>query len=241
MQLLPKKISLKTSESFIDYPFALNFMTQHVSAMLAGTAQDLVWFLEHPPLYTGGTSAKITDLRVNSKPNSEFHNFPIYSTNRGGQYTYHGPGQRVVYLMLDLRAHQDLRLFVSSLEKWVISTLTDFHIHGELLEGKVGIWIKRNPNLVGNRWQNATQHLGYDKIAALGIRLKKWISFHGLAININPNLKHFSGIVPCGISEQQYGVTSLSQQGKKVSMRQFDEALIQHFPQIFHTHLTPFS
>ncbi|MCH9853037.1 MAG: lipoyl(octanoyl) transferase LipB [Alphaproteobacteria bacterium] len=217
MQLLPNKINLKISpeinEALIDYQQAQEFMQNHVQKIHDNTETDLIWLLQHPPIYTGGISAKPTDLL-------EAERFPVYQTNRGGQYTYHGPGQRIIYVMLDLRQHQDIRLFVSALEQWVINTLQTYGIAAFTLDGKIGIWVQ-------------TDTEKYAKIAALGIRIRKWISFHGLAVNINPDLSHFNGIVPCGINAQNYGVTSLHQRGVTVTMQEFDQRLVAEFPKLF--------
>ncbi len=213
MQLLPNKINLKTSNAPIDYQQAQEFMQNHVQKMHENNASDLVWLLQHPPIYTGGVSAKATDL-------IDAERFPVYQTNRGGQYTYHGPGQRIIYVMLDLRQHQDIRLFVRTLEQWVINTLQIYGISAFIIDGKIGIWVKTGADK-------------YAKIAAIGIRLRKWISFHGVAVNINPDLSHFNGIVPCGINEQNYGVTSLHQLGVNVTMQEFDQRLIAEFPKLF--------
>ena len=188
-------------------------MQHHVQKMHENTAEDLIWLLQHPPIYTGGISAKLTDL-------IDAERFPVYQTNRGGQYTYHGPGQRIIYVMLDLRHHQDIRLFVRTLEQWVINTLQTYDISAFIIDGKIGIWVQTDTDK-------------YVKIAAIGIRLRKWISFHGVAVNINPDLSHFQGIVPCGINQQNYGVTSLHQLGANVTMQEFDQQLIAEFPKLF--------
>ncbi len=217
MQLLTDKINLKISpeinEALIDYQQAQDFMQNHVQKIHENTADNLIWLLQHPPIYTGGITAKPTDLLDTSR-------FPVYHTNRGGQYTYHGPGQRIVYVMLDLRQHQDIRLFVRTLEQWVINTLQTYGISAFTLDGKIGIWVKTDTDK-------------YAKIAAIGIRIRKWISFHGMAVNINPDLSHFNGIVPCGINAQNYGVTSLDKLGVNVTMQEFDQRLVQEFPQLF--------
>ncbi len=218
MQPFSQKITLNISKQPVDYQQAQDFMQNHVSKMIAGQAQDMVWLLEHPPIYTAGTSAKAEDLLVKNR-------FPTFSTNRGGQFTYHGPGQRIIYVMLNLNQQQDIRAFVKRLEQWVINVLAEFDIEAQTLEGKVGIWVAR------------ADGRGFDKISALGIRLKKWISFHGLSINVNPNLEHFSGIVPCGINQQDYGVTSLEKLGKPCEMQDIDAKLIAHFPSLFNATL----
>jgi lipoyl(octanoyl) transferase len=201
------------------YPETLAAMEAHVAAMAEGTAEEQIWLLEHPPLYTGGTSAKASDLLSTQ--------FPVYPTGRGGQYTYHGPGQRVAYAMLNLRARYgtpDVRRYVCQLESWIIATLAEFGIKGERREGRVGIWVAQPPS--------AEHPFGReDKIAALGIRVRRWISFHGIAINVNPDLSHFGGIVPCGIRE--HGVTSLAALGVHISMEELDAALMRNFSTIF--------
>ena len=196
----------------VAYPDALSFMEQRVADIASGAAPETVWLLEHPPLYTAGTSSHAEDLLT---PNR----FPVYDTGRGGQYTYHGPGQRVAYVMLDLNQRgRDLRRYISGLEQWIIDTLATFNVKGERRQGRVGIWIDR-----GNGRE--------DKIAAIGVRVRRWISFHGIAINVDPVLEHFSGIVPCGISG--HGVTSLTDLGLPVSMADLDVALRQTFDGVF--------
>ncbi len=184
-------------------------MEAHVAAMASGEADEMVWLVEHPPIYTAGTSARREDLRDPDR-------FEVFQTRRGGQYTYHGPGQRVVYVMLDLnRRGQDVRAFVHDLETWVIETLAEFNIRGEIRQGRVGVWVER------------PERGSEDKIAAIGIRLRRWISFHGISINVEPDLEHFDGIVPCGISE--HGVTSLVDLGLPVTMEDLDVALKRQF------------
>ncbi|MCF3592947.1 lipoyl(octanoyl) transferase LipB [Rhodobacteraceae bacterium LMO-12] len=215
-------VEWKISDGLTGYLDALAFMETRVAAIAAGEADECIWLLEHPPLYTAGTSAKPQDL---IDPNR----FEVHEARRGGQYTYHGPGQRVIYVMLDVgkRGH-DVRLFVKQLEDWVIATLGEFNVTGEIREGRVGVWVTRpeKPPL-------ADGHPREDKIAAIGIRLRKWISFHGISINVEPDLDHFSGIVPCGISE--YGVTSLVDLGLPVTMPDLDSALQKTFSTIFPT------
>lgn len=204
------------SEGLTGYDDALRFMESRVDAIRAGTAEEAVWLLEHPPLYTAGTSARVEDLTDPGR-------FPVYDARRGGQYTYHGPGQRVVYVMLDLdRGGRDIRAFVKDLEGWVIDTLATFNLTGHIRQGRVGVWIERpeKPPLPDGR-------MAEDKIAAIGIRLRKWVSFHGISINVDPDLEHFSGIVPCGITD--YGVTSLVDLGLPVTMADLDVALRQSF------------
>ncbi|AUM75636.1 lipoate-protein ligase B [Paracoccus jeotgali] len=201
------------------YPQALATMEQHVAEMLAGRACERIWLVEHPPLYTAGTSARAADL-LDAR-------FPVHVAGRGGQYTYHGPGQRVVYLMLDLnRRGRDVRAFVQTLEAWVIETLAAFGVRGEIREGRVGVWVARpeKPPLPDGAIRE-------DKIAAIGIKLRRWISFHGLAINVEPDLSHYGGIVPCGISG--HGVTSLVDLGLPVTMPDLDNALKASFPKVF--------
>jgi lipoyl(octanoyl) transferase len=186
-------------------------MEREVDLIARGHAPELVWLLEHPPLYTAGTSAKDQDLVSADR-------FPVFKTGRGGQYTYHGPGQRIAYVMLDLKKRGgDVRGFVSGLERWIISTLADFGVHGETREERVGVWVRRETR--------------EDKIAALGIRVRRGVTFHGISINIAPDLQHFDGIVPCGVSE--HGVTSLRDLGLSVDMADVDSALQHHFQKLF--------
>ncbi len=208
------------SEGLTGYTDAVAFMEERATAIAGGTAEELIWLVEHPPLYTAGTSAKPTDLTDPGR-------FPVHQSKRGGQYTYHGPGQRVVYAMLDVgRRGHDVRKFVADLEAWVIATLDCFNVKGELREGRVGVWVVR-PDLVPN--PDGSPH--EDKIAAIGVRLRKWVSFHGLSINVEPNLSHFTGIVPCGITE--HGVTSLVDLGLAVTMADVDVALRATFDEVF--------
>jgi len=208
------------TEKFIAYPDALEQMEQIVSGLISGNDLEHVWLLEHPELYTAGTSANLSDL---IDPDL----FPVYSSQRGGQYTYHGPGQRIAYTMLDLNKRgKDVRKYVHSLEEWIIQTLAEFDIKGERRKDRVGVWVVRDdkpPSSSGQFLEN--------KIAAVGVRLRKWISFHGIAINVNPNLNHYKGIVPCGI--QQHGVTSLADLGLKVTIEDLDKALIKTFDNVF--------
>ena len=208
------------TEGLTPYEDAVAFMEERVAQIHAGTAAEAVWLLEHPPLYTAGTSARREDL-------TDPERFPVYDAKRGGQYTYHGPGQRVVYVMLDLNKRgRDIRAFVKSLEDWVIDTLSEFGLTGHIRENRVGVWIERpdKPPLPDGR-------MAEDKIAAIGIRLRKWVSFHGISINVEPDLEHFSGIVPCGITD--YGVTSLVDLGLPVTMDDLDVALRRSFEQMF--------
>ena len=208
------------TEKFINYPDALEQMEQIVSGLISGNDLEHVWLLEHPELYTAGTSANLSDL---IDPDL----FPVYSSQRGGQYTYHGPGQRIAYTMLDLNKRgKDVRKYVHSLEEWIIQTLAEFDIKGERRKDRVGVWVVRDDKPASSSGQFME-----DKIAAVGVRLRKWISFHGISINVNPNLNHYKGIVPCGI--QQHGVTSLADLGLKVTIEDLDKALIKTFNNVF--------
>ncbi len=207
-------IDWAVSDSLVDYLDAVAFMEARVGDIAAGRARELVWLLEHPPLYTAGTSAREDELLMPDR-------LPVYRTGRGGQFTYHGPGQRIAYVMLDLKKRDnDVRKFVGDLEIWIIDTLKIFAVDGERRKDRVGVWVTSGDN--GQR---------EDKIAALGIRLRKWISFHGVSLNVDPDLEHFSGIVPCGISD--YGVTSLQDLGHAVAMSDIDMALRSCFEKIF--------
>ena len=191
----------------VPYPEALAFMEARAKAIAEGTAGELIWLLEHPPLYTAGTSAKAVDLVAPDR-------FPVYDAGRGGQYTYHGPGQRVAYVMLDVRRRGgDVRAFVCDLEAWLIDTLATFGVTGERRSGRIGVWVRRPER--GPEVE--------DKIAAIGIRLRRWVSFHGISLNVAPDLEHFSGIVPCGV--QAHGVTSLADLGIPTTMAEVDAAL----------------
>jgi lipoyl(octanoyl) transferase len=202
------------------YPDALAVMEARAAAIRAGTANELVWLVEHPPLYTAGTSAQPTDLLEPGR-------FPVFVAGRGGEYTYHGPGQRVAYVMLDLkRRREDVRVFVGALEEWIIRTLDRFNVKGERREDRVGVWVTRP-----DRQPLAPGIVAEDKIAAIGIRLRRWVSFHGIAINVEPELAHFSGIVPCGIAG--YGVTSLVDLGLPVTLNDLDVALKAGFEEVF--------
>jgi lipoyl(octanoyl) transferase len=204
----------------VPYETALAAMEARVAAIAAGSAPEAVWLLEHPPLYTAGASARAEDL-------TDPHRFPVHQVRRGGQYTYHGPGQRVVYTMLDLNTRgRDVRQFVCALEGWVIATLAEFGVRGERRAGRVGVWVVRP-----DRPPNPDGTPAEDKIAAIGVKLRKWVSFHGLSINLDPDLDHFSGIVPCGI--RGHGVTSLVDLGLPVSMADLDAALARTFPRHF--------
>jgi lipoyl(octanoyl) transferase len=204
------------SSGYVDYPAAVAAMEARAAAIAEGAAGELVWLLEHPPIYTAGVSAKGADLLVPDR-------FPVFATGRGGQYTYHGPGQRVVYVMLDLRARQkDVRGFVEALEGWVIGALDAFGVKGEIRPGRVGVWVERKAPGVPAR---------EDKIAAIGVKIRRWVSFHGISFNVEPDLSHFGGIVPCGISE--HGVTSLVDLGLPVTLDEADEALRASFVEMF--------
>ncbi|MEX3008809.1 lipoyl(octanoyl) transferase LipB [Hoeflea sp. TYP-13] len=210
----------KVAGGLTDYEAAVVFMEERAAAIRDGDADELVWLVEHPPLYTAGTSAQPSDLLTPDR-------FPVFSTGRGGEYTYHGPGQRVAYVMLDLKRRRcDVRAFVSSLEAWVIDTLASMNIKGERREDRVGVWVVRpeRPALPDGTPAE-------DKIAAIGIRLRRWVSFHGIAINVEPDLEHFSGIVPCGVTA--HGVTSLVDLGLPVTMEDADLALRASFEDIF--------
>ena len=202
----------RISDRLVPYGEALATMETRVADIRAGRAGELVWLLEHPPLYTAGTSSKPQDLLQPLR-------LPVHAAGRGGQYTYHGPGQRVAYTMLDLRQRrQDVRRYVADLEDWIIHTLARFNVRGERRAGRVGVWVARE----GGR---------EDKIAAIGVRIRHWVSFHGLSINLEPNLSHYAGIVPCGIS--QHGVTSLVDLGLPVTMTDLDMALAETFDEVF--------
>ena len=210
---------IKTDE-FITYPDALERMEQIVSGLISGDETEHIWLLEHPELYTAGTSANSSDL---VDPDL----FPVYTSQRGGQYTYHGPGQRIAYIMLDLNKRgKDVRKYVNSLEEWIIQTLAEFDIKGERRKDRVGVWVVRKDKPL-----SSSGDFLEDKIAAVGVRLRKWVSFHGIAINVNPNLEHYKGIVPCGI--QQHGVTSLSDLGLEAYMDDLDNAISKTLMNVF--------
>ena len=211
----PLPVEWKVSPRLTGYDEAVAFMEARVAAISAGQAPELVWLVEHPALYTAGTSADVRDLLTPDR-------FPVFRTGRGGQYTYHGPGQRVAYVMLDLtRRGQDIRCFVSALEDWLIATLDSFNVKGERREDRVGVWVRRPERAAGAE----------DKIAAIGIRVRKWVTFHGISLNVEPDLEHFSGIVPCGVT--QHGVTSLVDLGLPVTMADADVALKAAWQEIF--------
>ena len=208
------------SDALVDYPEAAAWMEARADAIHRGEAGEAVWLLEHPPLYTAGTSAKPADL-------TDPDRFPVYKTRRGGEYTYHGPGQRVAYVMLDLsRRGRDVRAFVHQLEAWVIATLAEFNVTGETRADRVGVWVVRE-----DKPPTASGAPAEDKIAAIGVRVRRWVTFHGIAINVEPDLEHFTGIVPCGIRE--YGVTSLVDLGLPVTLADVDVALRQSFEVCF--------
>lgn len=201
-------------KDLIPYDFAVQTMEDRVAKIRDGAAQELVWLLEHPPLYTGGTSAKEEDLLE--------ARFPVFKTGRGGEYTYHGPGQCVGYVMLDLKERQknkpDVRKYVWQLEEWIILSLAELGVKGERREGRVGIWVVMSDG-------------SENKIAAIGVRIRRWVTYHGVSINVNPDLSHFGGIVPCGIA--QHGVTSLHALGKKIDMAELDKVLQSKFAEVF--------
>ncbi len=206
-------VEWQVSETPVDYPLAVAAMESRVAEISAGTAPELVWLLEHPPIYTAGTSANELDL-LNA------NRLPVYRTGRGGQFTYHGPGQRVAYVMLDLKRRKaDIRAFVAALEQWIIATLADFGVTGERRNDRIGVWVTRP-----DRGDEA-------KIAAIGIRLRRWVSFHGISLNVAPELDHYAGIVPCGVRD--HGVTSFADLGVSATMGQVDQALQIHFKRIF--------
>ena len=208
-------VEWRVTDGKVAYPAAVAAMEAQVAEIAAGRAPELVWLIEHPPLYTAGTSAKAGDLLVGDR-------FPVFQSGRGGQYTYHGPGQRIAYVMLDLnRRKPDIRRFVAALEEWIIRTLAAFNVKGERHNDRVGIWVPRPDKGLGRE----------DKIAAIGIRIRRWVTFHGIALNVDPVLDHFSGIVPCGIREQ--GVTSLADTGVLASMAEVDLQLRRAFVELF--------
>lgn len=211
-------IEWKIDNSPVAYDSAVEGMEKRVADIREKHSSDMVWLLEHPALYTGGTSAREDDL-LDAR-------FPVFKTGRGGEYTYHGPGQRIAYVMLDLKARYnkpDVRGYVRSLEEWIIQTLAMFDVKGERREGRVGIWVDMQP--YGGRVGEEA------KIAAIGVRIRRWVSYHGISINVNPDLSHFSGIVPCGIAE--HGVTSLHALGQVIDMKALDAALQEAFPRVF--------
>ena len=201
------------SEALVPYPDAVAAMEARAAAIADGTAGELIWLLEHPPLYTAGVSAKREDLLDPDR-------LPVFESGRGGQFTYHGPGQRVAYVMLDVgRRGRDVRAFVAGLEAWIIEALATLGVEAGPRDGRIGVWVSRG--------------LREDKIAAIGVKLRRWVSFHGISINVEPDLTHFSGIVPCGIAEQKYGVTSLVDLGIPVTMPEVDSVLRASFETVF--------
>jgi lipoyl(octanoyl) transferase len=209
-------VEWRISEGLVDYQSALAAMTARAAAITRGEAPELVWLLEHPALYTAGTSAQPHEL-LDAR-------FPVHSAGRGGQFTYHGPGQRVGYVMLDLkRRAPDVRRFVASIEQWLIDALVRFNVRGERRDERIGVWVRRPDKGAGCE----------DKIAAIGIRVRQWVTLHGFALNVDPDLSHFAGIVPCGVSEPRYGVTSLADLGRTVSMPEVDSALRAAFVPLF--------
>ena len=210
--VVTRPVEWRISSQPVAYPTALAAMEERVEAIRAGRAPELCWLLEHPPLYTAGTSARTEDLLAPTR-------FPVFPAGRGGQYTYHGPGQRVAYLMLDLqRRGPDLRAYIWRLEEWVIRTLARFNLHGERRQGRVGIWLTKPDGAEA-------------KIAAIGVRIRRWVTYHGVAINLDPDLEHFTGIVPCGIRGS--GVTSFAELGLTTSMAELDDVLIESFGEVF--------
>jgi lipoyl(octanoyl) transferase len=208
----------QVADGRVPYEHALAVMEERAAAIAAGTAPELVWLIEHPPLYTAGTSARPEEL-IDAR-------FPVHWTGRGGQFTYHGPGQRVAYVMIDLkRRGPDIRRFVATLEEWIIRTLAAFNVAGERRDDRIGVWVRRPEKGDGRE----------DKIAAIGIRVKRWVTLHGIALNVDPDLSHFSGIVPCGVSGPRYGVTSLVDLGVPVSMPEVDMILRREFGTLFGT------
>ncbi|MGX1196057.1 lipoyl(octanoyl) transferase LipB [Parvibaculum sp. MBR-TMA-1.3b-4.2] len=211
----PSEVEWRVSDAPVPYEEAVAVMEERAAAIAAGEAPELVWLLEHPPLYTAGTSADERDLLTPDR-------FPVFKTGRGGQYTYHGPGQRVAYVMLDLKRRKpDVRAYVQDLERWLIAALERFNVKGEIREDRVGVWVRRPEKGPGRE----------DKIAAIGVRLRRWVTFHGISLNVDPDLDHFTGIVPCGIS--QHGVTSLADLGHLVSIPEVDMVLRETFDEVF--------
>jgi lipoyl(octanoyl) transferase len=209
-------VEWRVSDGLLDYQQALAAMTARAESIARGEADELVWLLEHPPLYTAGTSAQQSEL-IEAR-------FPVHMTGRGGQFTYHGPGQRVGYLMLDLkRRAPDVRRFVATIEELIIRTIAAFNVRGERRNDRIGVWVRRPDK--GDGFE--------DKIAAIGIRVSRWVTLHGFALNVEPDLSHFSGIVPCGVSETRYGVTSLADLGHTVTMPEVDMALRAAFAPLF--------
>lgn len=224
MQEAPTSVEWAVSEGLVPYETALSFMEARARAIFEGDAREMIWLLEHPPLYTAGTSAKREDLLQPDR-------FPVFDAGRGGEYTYHGPGQRVAYVMLDVaKRGKDIRKFVQGLERWIITALAHFNIDAQTRDGRVGVWVDRT---------QPGGPLREDKIAAIGVRLKRWVSFHGISLNVEPDLTHFHGITPCGISADGLGVTSLVDLGYLVDMAEADAALKTAFESIFGSHAEP--
>ena len=209
-------VEWRVSDAPVGYDEALAVMDARVAGIAAGREAELVWLIEHPPLYTAGTSAHMQDV-IDAR-------FPVFESGRGGQVTYHGPGQRVAYVMLDLkRRGPDVRRFVATLEEWIIRTLAAFNVRGERREDRIGVWVRRPDKGEAHE----------DKIAAIGIRVKQWVTLHGMSFNVGSDLSHFSGIVPCGVSDRRYGVTSLADLGLRVSMPEVDRVLRREFEALF--------
>jgi lipoyl(octanoyl) transferase len=214
-------VEWRVSGGLVAYEDAVALMEDRVARIAAGESPELIWLLEHPPIYTAGTSAKETDLLDDR--------FPVHRAGRGGQFTYHGPGQRVAYVMLNLASRRrDARAYVCGLESWLISTLADFGVSGERREARVGVWVKRP-----GKPRGLNDEIAEDKIAAIGVRLRQWVSFHGVALNVAPDLTHFSGIAPCGVRDSHLGVTSLKDLGVVAGMAEVDAALKRNFERVF--------
>jgi lipoyl(octanoyl) transferase len=210
-------VEWRVSEALVPYPDALAQMDERVAGIVAGNANELVWLLEHPPLFTSGTGTRAEDLTGTGR-------FPLYQTGRGGRLTYHGPGQRVAYAMLDLRARgQDLRRYVAGLEEWIIRTLAAFGVAGERREERIGVWVRRPDKGAGRE----------DKIAAIGVRVKKWVTLHGISLNVAPDLSHYAGTLHCGIGDEKFGITSLADLGIDAAMADIDTALRASFTVVF--------
>lgn len=215
--MIQTPVEWAVSSDLVDYATAVSFMESRARSIHNGDATELVWLLEHPPIYTAGTSAKSQDLL-------EENRFDVFETGRGGEYTYHGPGQRVAYTMLNVgKRGKDVRAFIEQLQNWIIGTLARYSVAGSVRKDRVGVWVDR-PDL---------GHEREDKIAAIGIRLKRWVSYHGISLNVHPDLEHFSGITPCGIDHPNYGVTSLHGLGVKKTMDEVDQTLRASFEEIF--------
>jgi lipoyl(octanoyl) transferase len=210
-------VEWRVSNGFIPYPDALAYMDARVAAIIHGEAAEEVWLLEHPPLLTSGTGTRADDLAGTER-------FPLFETGRGGRLTYHGPGQRIAYVMLDLRKRgQDVRRYVASLEEWIIRALAEFDVTGERRDDRVGVWVRRPDKGEGHE----------DKIAAIGVRVKRWVTLHGISLNVAPDLSHYDGILACGVADQRFGVTSLADLGVNADMADVDAALRQGFETIF--------